>query len=323
MIPKIRILALILVFAAVAAFGQQPDMKKYIALFEAAKQGDLETVKTLVEQGMEVNALISLGANAAFVAYQSLLGAAADSGNVQLVRYLIERGADVNLNPPEGGRLGHPLFFAIQNNDVTMMQVLLENGASTAAKRAAVFNITKSEMWIRSAGEHVDKSAALKALIQAGAEFDQEDGLGRTPIVYARWRGHKDYADILLQAGAREAPTELLVGEFLNSQATWAKTGVGKDSYNADYTGYIYAAPHDQYPTAQFWYLIHAKTEDDQGRTEYLVRVIYAPSNFWCCLLRFSPDGKTREIDALGQNVLKFPKEINPQSVIYGVAQRK
>ena len=323
MISKIHILALILLFAAVAAFGQQPDMKKYIALFEAAKEGDLETVKTLVEQGMEVNALISLGATAAYVSYQSLLGAAADSGNLQLVQFLIERGADVNLNPPEGGRMGHPLFFAVHNNDVPMTRLLSSSGASATAKREANFYITKSEMWNCSAEEHIDRSEALKALIQAGAEINQEDGLGRTPIVYARWRGHKDYAEILHRAGAKEAPTELLAGEFLNNQATWAKTGVGKDSYNADYTGYIFAGPQDPYPTAQFWYLIHAKTEDAQGRIEYLVRVIYAPTNFWCCRLRFSQDGKMREVDALGQNVLKFPKEINPQSVLYGVAYRR
>ena len=58
------------------------------ALIEAAKKGDLEQVRDLLDEGADVNAKNGDGLTA--------LMAAAETGNLDVVKFLIEKGADVN-----------------------------------------------------------------------------------------------------------------------------------------------------------------------------------------------------------------------------------
>ena len=70
-----------------AAKTVSPD--KIDALATAARQGDVATVKTLLDEGVDVNTKFRYGATA--------LSFAADHGHLEVVKLLLERGADVNV----------------------------------------------------------------------------------------------------------------------------------------------------------------------------------------------------------------------------------
>ena len=68
--------------------GQQTDVSKE-SLWEAAQNGDLDTVKKCVEGKIDVNAKTRYGATALFYA--------CDRGHKEIVSYLLSNGADVNV----------------------------------------------------------------------------------------------------------------------------------------------------------------------------------------------------------------------------------
>ena len=64
------------------------------ALIKAAHTGELEVVKTLIENGADVNAQSRHGITA--------LMYAASEGNFDIIKYLVEHGADVNIKSEDG-----------------------------------------------------------------------------------------------------------------------------------------------------------------------------------------------------------------------------
>ncbi len=66
------------------------------ALTSAAEDGDWDKVKTLVEQGANVNTKKKNGNN------ESALYFAPDQLNFEMVKYLVEHGADVNIADKRG-----------------------------------------------------------------------------------------------------------------------------------------------------------------------------------------------------------------------------
>jgi ankyrin repeat protein len=97
--------------AAVAAgFGRgprAPDGGGLTALIIAARTNDLESVKTLLDAGVNVNQQSGYGWSPLLVATQNRY--------YKLAAYLIERGADVNL-PNNGGWV--PLYLATDNRNI-------------------------------------------------------------------------------------------------------------------------------------------------------------------------------------------------------------
>src|ERR1041384_2551695 len=84
----------------------------------AAKAGDLERVKTLLDQGAGVNSRSPIGARP--------LHEAAWSGNLALVDLLLARGADVNARHAEAGST--PLHYAVITNHPAVVRTLLDHG---------------------------------------------------------------------------------------------------------------------------------------------------------------------------------------------------
>jgi ankyrin repeat protein len=78
----------------------QPTNPKAVkALFDAAKKGDLESLKLAVSQGANINAQDKAG--------QTALMLAAREGKTDLVRFLLDNGADVNLQDKNGASALH------------------------------------------------------------------------------------------------------------------------------------------------------------------------------------------------------------------------
>eukprot|EP00928_Gymnodinium_smaydae_P033876 TRINITY_DN2413_c0_g8_i1.p1 TRINITY_DN2413_c0_g8~~TRINITY_DN2413_c0_g8_i1.p1 ORF type:complete len:158 (-),score=34.68 TRINITY_DN2413_c0_g8_i1:137-610(-) len=93
-------------------------------LVEAARQGNLQAVKTLVlNEGANVNAPDPHGWTA--------LHYAAASGNLEVTRTLIDYCGDVNSTLPD---LSTPLMLAVEEGHLSVADLLLTNGALVKVK---------------------------------------------------------------------------------------------------------------------------------------------------------------------------------------------
>ncbi|HVF90874.1 MAG TPA: ankyrin repeat domain-containing protein [Blastocatellia bacterium] len=99
------------------AFAQENENVE--KLMAAARKGDVETIKALLDAGTDVNSKTRYGATA--------LSFAADKGRIEVVRLLLDRGADVNVKDSFYGAT--PLSWAIGKDHTAIVQALIEKGA--------------------------------------------------------------------------------------------------------------------------------------------------------------------------------------------------
>ncbi len=129
---------------------REPAAAELSALMTAAGQGDLETLRELLEAGIDPNATdeggfaplhsaarfghlepaILLIEHGADLNHQSENGNAplhwaARAGQYELARFLLEAGAEPNLRNAVGGT---PLRFALNNNYRQVVELLIEHG---------------------------------------------------------------------------------------------------------------------------------------------------------------------------------------------------
>ncbi len=89
----------------------------------AARTGQVEVAKKLVELGIDVNSTGgAAGGNA--------LNIAASEGHLELVKFLINRGANLDVSKPER----NPLFAAIHNGHFDVARILIDSGIDTSVK---------------------------------------------------------------------------------------------------------------------------------------------------------------------------------------------
>jgi ankyrin repeat protein len=215
-------------------------------LILAARQaGNSRTVKYLLDQGVDPNAMNLFGATA--------LMSAAAAADLDSVRVLLDRGADVNLRPDPGtkeffwGGLRTPLMWAAFQGDETLLQLLLVRGAKVndlveaggALGQAAWGGHAGVARLLLDAGAEVEQRdlianytplhwaassdqsspAVVELLTAAGADVNAEGGqnvdnflgVAQMPLSLARKRGETPIVRALLQAGAKDqtpaAPT--------------------------------------------------------------------------------------------------------------------
>jgi bla regulator protein blaR1 len=199
-----------------------------MALLEAAEQGDLKTVRRLLDRGARADAVIDGDG--------SPLIAAARRGRLEAMEMVIEAGADVNRGVPGDG---NPLTMAAKGGHLDAVRLLLDRGADIDLGVPGDGNAL-----IMSAGEGqievvrflVERGAALEKvvpgdenplihaseggqaevvrfLLARGADVHarvwtgrpgEARGEWRTALVMARRNGHEEVVRILLAAGARE-----------------------------------------------------------------------------------------------------------------------
>ena len=167
------------------------------ALFEAAKNGDLDQVKQLVENGADVNAMGEHNITPFLWAYFS--------GHTEVVKHLLSKGGKVNY---DGFNEGTLLTFAAFTGDVASIPYLLDAGAEIdhAMPRGG-------ETALHHATDN-GQTAAVKLLTQHGADVNHRtkyDGpselnfgtfWGETPLHVAAVRGDEEMIETLLAAGA-------------------------------------------------------------------------------------------------------------------------
>lgn len=161
-------------------------------LIEAAYEGNTAQVQSLIDEGADINERDASGRTALMVA--------ANRGHTYVVQLLLERGADANANDNKGGT-------AIQAAESRGFQriVSILRQFSAAPGQAESGSALKGQPSPRlSLHRAVDEGdfAALKSLIDAGADVNARSSDEWTPLMLATIKGHTQMVEALLKNGA-------------------------------------------------------------------------------------------------------------------------
>jgi uncharacterized protein len=156
-----------------------------LPLIEAVKSGNVESVRALLKQRVDVNAALPDGTTA--------LHWAAEANANEVAQLLIAAGAKANA----ANRYGvTPLTLAATKGNAVIAEALLKAGANP--------NVTVGE------GETILMTAArsgnvgtIKALVSRGADVNAaEQWQGETALMYAAVENHADAVKLLVELGA-------------------------------------------------------------------------------------------------------------------------
>ena len=175
-----------LVGAAVLTLTVALGAQSAAPVADAAMSGELAAVKTLLQQGRDVNAAQGDGMTA--------LHWAAMKNDAELAQMLVYAGANVKATTRLGGNT--PLVIAARNGNAPVVEVLLKAGAD--AKGATSTGTTP--LMLAAASGSVE---AVKALVAAGAEVEaKESSMQQTALMFAAANTRVDVMRALIAAGA-------------------------------------------------------------------------------------------------------------------------
>ena len=177
------------------------------ALIFAARDGQMDAARALVEAGADVN-------DAGGGEKMSPLVMAISNGHYDLGKYLLDHGADPNLASPTGltalyatvdmqwapyAWLPQPITAQEQINYLDLMKALLDHGADPNAKlkqKVWFRALAGDSAWVDPAGATAfwraaqsDDVAAMRLLVAAGADPNLATKAGDTPLMVAAGLG--------------------------------------------------------------------------------------------------------------------------------------
>jgi pectate lyase len=195
-----------------------------VSLQEAAAISDVSLVKSLIEQGVNVDFIE--GAD-----NQTALHRAAMSGHKDVVELLLANGADIDAGESS---CKTPLHYAVEKGYNEIAELLIAKGADVNAKNnsgqtpldiALSRNRIGIVKLLAEAGADVSIHVAarcgiltkVKSLIKEGCDINTKDSSGKTPLHYAVEGEQKDVveflitngADINIQSGRGETPLRI------------------------------------------------------------------------------------------------------------------
>ena len=152
----------------------------------AAQMGNIDKVKALLDQGIDVDIKDKAGMT-------PLLLAISNKHN-EVAKFLIERGADVNA----GNRQGIvPLYRALWNQDLEMVKLLLANGANVNAQHAQT-GYTPLH-WAAM----MDNKEIVELVLAAGGNVNAKSNSGETPLDVAAYGVSADIGKLVVAQGAK------------------------------------------------------------------------------------------------------------------------
>jgi ankyrin repeat protein len=177
-VSSVVVLAIVVMAATVAAAGDQ-------RLIEAVKRRNLETVRSLLETRVEVNARQGDGATALHWAVHLDDGSAVD--------LLLRAGAKADVADDTGVT---PLYLACLNRRAVLVERLLQ---AQANPNAATVSGETVLMTCSRAGE----AGGVRALLTRGANVNaKETGHDQTALMWAAAQAHPEVVGALLRGGA-------------------------------------------------------------------------------------------------------------------------
>ena len=153
-------------------------------LYYASLAGLFESVRMLIEWGMDVNVKGGVDGNA--------LQAACLQGHIDVVGLLLDNGANVNA---QGGFYGNALQIASFKGDIDVIHVLLDNGANINAQGGYYGNALQAA----SVSGHID---VVGLLLDNGADVNAHGGNYGNALQAASYLGRIDVIPVLLDNGA-------------------------------------------------------------------------------------------------------------------------
>ncbi|MCP4602721.1 MAG: hypothetical protein GY847_19765 [Proteobacteria bacterium] len=170
---------------------------KVTALHVASEIGHLEMVKYLLGNGAKVNAMDyqSNPAVSQEPECPTSLHRAALYGHLKVVDVLIENGANINSSSDYTGREDTALFCASSNGQVGMVKHLIAHGASIQSP-------TRNDHCAIHAAAKNGHMHVIRTLVSAGASSDFRDRSGRTPLHYAAEGGYENIVTFLIENGS-------------------------------------------------------------------------------------------------------------------------
>ena len=168
----------------------------YTPLMAAARGGDLDTIRFLIDQGADVRARTKSG-------YTALYGAASWPGNgAAIVRLLLEKGADPNVRveiPKPAEEVFTPAMGAAMRGDAETLKQLVDAGADVTVQGGR-FARTALLMAATTAREE-----AVRILLAKGANVKVKDHLSNTPLQWAKRRGDTTIVKLVEKASGGDA----------------------------------------------------------------------------------------------------------------------
>ena len=176
----------------------------------AALNGNVPVMRALLAAGADPNTALAEG--------ETVLMTAARAGNTEAVKLLLANGADVNAR--ERWQEQTALMWAAGENHAAVVTALIEAGAETGAisrllpgmparprggdvaQQGVHSNFPKGGLTALLYAVRQNASAAVEALAAGGADLDQADPDGFTPLIIATLNGHYDLAKLLVEKGA-------------------------------------------------------------------------------------------------------------------------
>jgi cytohesin len=146
-------------------------------LHQAAANGEIEQVKLLISEGVEVNVKNNAGLTP--------LHCAAREGHKEIVELLLAHGADVNIGGVWYNRTSAE--FAMRRNHTEIVHLLVSKGADISPLQLALY---------------MKDEAKARSLIEGGADVSRRTPNGTTPLDRAVDAGLKDIAELLIAKGA-------------------------------------------------------------------------------------------------------------------------
>lgn len=176
------------------------DVDSWTALHEAAFGGDGKVIKLLIEAGANIEARTK--------AKESPLMFSASNGCLEATRTLLDYGANIQARSSRGLSALHEAAADPSDNQVEVMKLLLEHGASIA------WTVTRGG-WTTTNDDENHKGrlpihyAALsgsqqgvKYLLDNGSDINAVDSRGRRPLHLAVRQGRTEMAQYLIKLGA-------------------------------------------------------------------------------------------------------------------------
>lgn len=195
-----------------------------VHLFQATNQGDVDTMKQLIKEGININTQDSEGRTAIMIATYN--------NDIKTAKILVNAGADINIRD---NNKNNPFIHAGAKGYLDILQLLIQAGADPtitnryggtalipASERGHVHvvkelltNTTIDVNHINNLGwtalieaiilNNGDKKQqqTVQLLIEHGADVNIPDNDYVTPLQHARDKGFKEIEKMLLEAGAR------------------------------------------------------------------------------------------------------------------------
>ncbi|KAH0559171.1 hypothetical protein GP486_004295 [Trichoglossum hirsutum] len=161
-----------------------PKTLNWTPLMAAAMEGDVRTVKLLLENGVDIEAPLEDGETAL------MLGAL--KGHHEVIRILLSSGANIDATTAKGWTT---LMLVVRDGDEKTVNFLLSCGADV--------NHLSPDRWSALAEAtsqgHVP---IMRLLLQCGADTESKSSHDWTPLMHAAYRGDEAAVGILLEAGA-------------------------------------------------------------------------------------------------------------------------